>query len=234
MPDTRKPMSAKPLARSPLERALREQGAAFIECEGWWVAQHFGDAQLEVQAARRSAGICDLSSATKWDICGTDLTAALAETLPEHKPKPGEVTPYKGGYICQPSREHGTVVNDSPDVPLITEIQNNLGQRCLHLVNRTSGFARVLLCGPQSRSVLRKLTPLDLRDNAFAHLRCAWTSMAEVRVLLVRNDRQGTAAYEVLVSRDCAEYLWKSMLRAGQEFGIVAMGSQGLGMIEAA
>jgi sarcosine oxidase, subunit alpha len=55
--------------------------------------------------------------------------------------------------------------------------------------------------------------------------------MAGIRVLLVRRDRRGLLGYEILVSREYAEYLWNVLMAAGQEYGIRIHGFEALRLL---
>ncbi|MBI4552271.1 MAG: hypothetical protein HY710_08415 [Candidatus Latescibacteria bacterium] len=95
---------------------------------------------------------------------------------------------------------------------------------CVHLTDVTSVFAAFQVAGPRSRSVLEKLTPLDLRPSRFPDLACAQGSVAKVHALVLRHDLAGLPAYWLFVSRDCGEFVHETILHAGEEYGIVPFG----------
>jgi dimethylglycine dehydrogenase len=210
--------SPTPVRSSPLQRRLANAGGTFSEADGWQVVHHFGDAAREADSARSGVGLCDLSHAVKWQVQGRDLGSALSSVLKAEGLSPGRAAVSGGVLVCCPSREQALAICDPPQPALISDLQEFARSGCLHLVDRTSGFARILVCGPQSPSVLRKLTPLDTRERIFPDLSCAWTPMAGVRVLLIRVDRRALAAYEILLSREYSEYLWQALSEAGQEY----------------
>jgi heterotetrameric sarcosine oxidase gamma subunit len=216
--------TSKFLGRSPLHHRLTAGGATFLETAGWLVAQHFGDAKREAAAAGSAVGLCDLSHTAKWQLHGADLASALSTVLDGEVLKAGRVIPCRSSYICCPSREEALVICEPADATIISKLSEVGRDGCLHLVDRTSGFARLLLCGPQSRPLLRKLTPLDVREKAFADFRCVWTPMAGIRILLIRADRQQLPAYEILASREYSDYVWEVLRDAGREYDLLLFG----------
>ena len=201
------PPTSKPLGRSPLHYRLTREGAVFSEYSGWLVADHFGNAQDEAESARSAAALGDFSFAGKWDIQGAGLERSLRRIVEGTAvPRPRRATACEGGYLCRLMPDRALLVLDRADAEISTKLRELGGSTCLHSVDRTSGYGRLLLCGPQARLVLSKVTPLDLRGSTFPDFSCAWTPMAGIRVLLARRDRRRLPGYEVLVSREYAEY----------------------------
>jgi heterotetrameric sarcosine oxidase gamma subunit len=217
-----------------LHRRLAKEGAVFSDRSGWLVAGHFGNAREEAESARSAVGLGDFSFTGKWDIQGADLEQSLRSVLEGAPvPEPGRATECEGGYLCRLLRDHALVILDRPDAGVSIKFRELGGGGCVHSMDRTSGYGCLLLCGPQARLVLSKVTPLDVRGSNFPDLSCAWTPMAGIRVLLVRRDRRGLLGYEILVSREYAEYLWDTLMAAGQEYEIRIHGFEALRLLEA-
>jgi sarcosine oxidase subunit alpha len=102
---------------------------------------------------------------------------------------------------------------------------------CAHLTNLTSALAAVHLVGPCSHELLRKLTALDLSPLQFSNLTCVQGSLAKVPALIVRADVGNELAYEVYCGREYGEYLWDTLMDAGQEFGRVPFGLAAYGLL---
>jgi heterotetrameric sarcosine oxidase gamma subunit len=235
MPSPRvpRPPIFKPVARSPLHQCLAEEGAVFSNRSGWLVADHFGNAREEAESARSALGLADLSFTAKWDIQGAEVEQALRRVLDASMvPEPGRAAAYEGCFVCRLARDHALLILDRPEAVLLTRFREQAANGCLHFTDRTSGYGRLVLWGAQARGVLCKLAPLDVRESTFPNLSCAWTPMAGVRVLLFRRDRRDLLGYEILVSRECAEYLWNSLLKAGQEYEIRRHGLEALRLLE--
>ncbi len=90
----------------------------------------------------------------------------------------------------------------------------------------TSVYAALLLAGPQTNELLRKLTSLNL--SHFANGNCAQASLAHAHAILIREDLDRLLSYKVLVTRDYAESVWESILHAGREFHIAPFGLNAL------
>lgn len=223
----------KPVKYSPLHRVLASLGARFAEVSGWQVAGDFGDPQQEIQSAQSAVGLSDLSFTNKWEMQGADLGQALAAILPGKIPESGWAVRCDGGYIARPSRNHAILNSDHANPVSASEILRQTIDGCVHFVDRTSGFSRLVLCGPAARSVLRMVTSPDIRDSVFPNLYCAWAPMVGIRILLVRRDRKDLPAYEVLVSREYAEYLWGALMEAGQRHQVRPLGLKSMLLLEA-
>ena len=71
--------------------------------------------------------------------------------------------------------------------------------------------------GPRSRDLLAKGCAIDLHPRVFTTGDCAQTALARVRVTLRQLD--DTPAYQVLVERSYAQFLWDWLTDAALEFG---------------
>ena len=91
--------------------------------------------------------------------------------------------------------------------------------------------ARVLISisGAKARTMLAKLSSIDLHADAFAIGAAAATSMNHTSVTLWRgNDRDGLAVFNVLVFATFAESLWHTMLDSAAEYGVAINHSEDL------
>lgn len=208
-----------PIKRSPVHHKLAESGAVLAEVSGWFLAEHFGDAQAEAEAARASIGFCDLSSTAKCEVKGADVSEYLGSILGGPPPLPGRSALVGSGYVCRISRYHAIFIFDPEDAAFAARIREASSHfPCAHVTDRSSGLGCFFLCGPQACAVLRKLTPLDLRPAVFPDFSCAYTPMAAIRVLVARRDRWRLPGYEIFFSREYGEYFWDVLREAGEEF----------------
>jgi sarcosine oxidase subunit gamma len=86
----------------------------------------------------------------------------------------------------------------------------------------TDGRTVIRLHGAHAADVLAKGCGLDLHPRAFKPARCAQTRLAKANVILHKIDEAPT--FDVYVERSFADYLWRWIEDAGQEyrFAIVA------------
>jgi heterotetrameric sarcosine oxidase gamma subunit len=214
----------KPIKRSPLHHSLTRAGAALTQISGWLVAEHFGDALREAQAVRSGAGLCDRSSAPKFEIQGKETAATLHAVLGAPSPEAGRAAAAAWGCACRLGPEQALLVLDAESASPAWLSQSKLQARCAHMVDRTHGYASLLLCGPAASDILRKLTSLDVRDEKLPNLSCAAGPMASIRVVLLRRDRARLPGYEVFCNREYGEYLWSAVMEAGAEFKMKPFG----------
>ena len=225
--------SARPLVRqTPVHHQLVEGGALLKDVAGWLVAEHFGDAEAEARAVRSGVGLCDLSAAEKWEIKGNELPRHLAAVFGPDIPAPGYVVANRKGILCRVSRHHALFLANRDELAAESPCKESSSATCAHATNRTSGLASFLLCGPKARDVLGKLTSLDLRETRFPNHRCRCGPMAAIQVVLVHKDRGQLLGYEILVSREYGEYLWKAVTAAGEEYHLRHFGMAALRLLE--
>ena len=73
----------------------------------------------------------------------------------------------------------------------------------------SSGHTMLVASGPRARALLARGCTLDLHPRAFAPGQCAQTLVAKASVLIHRPRGAGdSTAFELLVRRSFAEYLW--------------------------
>ena len=81
----------------------------------------------------------------------------------------------------------------------------------------------IRVTGPRARDLLAKGCPLDLHPSLFAKGACAQTVMAKAGVLIHAVDDGPT--YDLYVLRSFAEYLWRWLEDAAQEYGVAVLAS---------
>jgi sarcosine oxidase subunit alpha len=131
------------------------------------------------------------------------------------------------GFCCRLGSNQALMITAPATMAAVEQTfkqQVGAANGCVHLTNVTSALAAVHLVGPCSRELLHKLTALDLSPPQFSNLTCAQGSVAKVHALVVRADVGNEPAYEVYCGREYGEYLWDTLMDAGQEFGVVPFG----------
>jgi glycine cleavage system aminomethyltransferase T len=160
---------------------------------------------------RDRAGLADVSWIAKLDLKGPGLS-----TPPD---LPARARSWHLGV------SHYLVTSESgcalPDLRLP-------GPPDVYATDVTSVFAALLLAGPRSREVLRKLTSLNVSDTALPEGGCGQASLAHVHATLLRRDLSGVPGFLLLVSREYAESVWEAVLHAGHEAGLQPFGLEAL------
>lgn len=218
MPAPTQPASLK---RSPLSESLRSQGAVTQDYFGWEAVTHFGSPEDEARLIPRliqgGVGLADWSWLPKFEIQGQNLDAA-----PPASPSARAWQLARDRYLitCSPpDREavESQLARDSQSPPPPE-------RPSFYVTDVTSVHAALLLAGPRSTAVLRKLADLDLSDAAMPNRSCTRTGIAHVPVTLLRDDFGGLQAYLLLCGREYGEWLWSTVSRAGEEFGMQPFG----------
>jgi sarcosine oxidase, subunit alpha len=99
------------------------------------------------------------------------------------------------------------------------------------LVNLTGHMAAFNLAGPAARLILRKLTALDLDQNAFPYLGVRETLVASVPCRIMRVGFVGELGYEIHAPARQGVELWNALLEAGRSHGIRPFGVEAQRML---
>jgi glycine cleavage system aminomethyltransferase T len=177
----------------------------------------------ELEAARHSAGLADISALAKVSFQGPGvgaLTQQLCGASPALRPLGvANLDAPDLSWACRLTELHLLVVGkpearleglpSSPDVVRSHD---------------TFALAAFCLMGPRAEDVLRRLTALDIQTTSLPEGTCAATSVAGVGALLVRPAGMALPQFHIYPAWDVAEYLWEEMFSRGQEFGITPLG----------
>jgi heterotetrameric sarcosine oxidase gamma subunit len=209
------------LRRSALHHRLLAAGARMRHARGWEQAESFGDRDAEARDLRAGVVLADLSAQHHPLVQAHDLTDWLPSA-----PGLGEVAlvANSGSPVrcCRLTDDSALFAGAAP--PALPPAPD----ACCHVTDLTSGRTIVAVAGPRSLDLLRAATQVDLRQRAMPDRRCLQTSVARVPAILLRFDRSGVPAYEILVPRDFGEYLWDALLDAGAPVGVRPVGAAAL------
>ena len=102
---------------------------------------------------------------------------------------------------------------------------------CAHVVDVTSALAAVRIAGPRSPDLLAALTEMNAAPHAFGDGSCAQSSFAEIHGTLARLDAAGLPAYTLFFGREYGDYMWESIMGAGERYDLVPFGIEALGRL---
>ena len=104
---------------------------------------------------------------------------------------------------------------------LLGDLRDALAGRHAAVVDVSESRAVFELSGRRARDVLMKGCPLDLHPLAFRPGQCAGSLLAKAHVLIHQTAlNDDMPVYEVYVQRSFADYLWRWLEDAGQEYGV--------------
>ncbi|XSG83038.1 MAG: sarcosine oxidase subunit alpha family protein [Methyloligella sp. ZOD6] len=250
----------RPYRLTPSHAWAEEQGATFVEVGMWMRAQYFpkpGDkswretVDREVSTTRNSVGICDVTTLGKIDIQGRDAAEFLNRVYINGFAKLA-VGKTRYGMML---REDGIAMDDGTTARLgethyvMTTTTANAGpvfrhlefcRQCLwpdldvHLISTTDGWAQFAVAGPNSRKLLQKVVDpeTDLSNEGFPFMACSEiTVCGGTPGRLFRISFSGELAYEIAVPARYGDALIRALMKAGEEFGVTAYGTEALGVM---
>jgi heterotetrameric sarcosine oxidase gamma subunit len=196
------------MKQTPLFNQFRERGVGLIDHHGWQVPAFFTSSLEEVKRVSAGAGLADVSWLAKFDLKGTGVNAltglgGAARFWP--------LTPRHALVTCDPAAASA--------LPLLDSLRPSV-----YLTDVTSVNAAFLLAGPRSRDILRKLTSLNVSEQAVGNLSCGQTILAHVHARILRQDFPQCLAFVLMVSREYGESVWDALFHAGEEFHMTPFG----------
>jgi glycine cleavage system aminomethyltransferase T len=176
--------------QSPLHHCHVEAHAHIETFSGWLLPAWYTDPSVELEDVRASAGISDASYLCKLDVRGPRAEFPLPARLWKLTPARSLITaPLPIDFVASSS-----------------------------LTDVTSLYSAILLAGPNARSVLQKLTTLNVNDSAMPEFSARQTRLAHVNATILRGD-----GFLILNTRDVAQHVWEALLHAGaRPFGMIA------------
>jgi sarcosine oxidase subunit alpha len=247
----------RPIRLTPAHDWAAAQGAVFTEAGAWLRASHFTrggntdwqqTANREALTVRNAVGVCDVSTLGKIEMVGPDCGALLDRlyintfsTLPVGCARYG-VMLREDGLVF----DDGTVARLASDRFVITTTTANAApvlahmEFChqvlwpaldVHFVSVTDRWAQFSLAGPRARDVLAAaLDPgCDLSNAAFPYMAAGTASiLGGVGARLFRISFSGELAYEIAVPAVSGDAAIRTLLRAGEKFGMLPYGTEAL------
>ncbi|NQW15933.1 MAG: hypothetical protein HQ478_00435 [Chloroflexi bacterium] len=211
-----------PARLSPLHHAHISLDAQIGDIDGWQMPVSYGDPDREELAIRDAVGICDITGRTVLRVKSSRLEGA---------PAVGNVALSDGATMARLTDEQMLVIGTAEAVGDWRAISADDAISGLHLIDVTSGIASLKIAGPKSRDVLAAMTDIDLRDRTTPNLTCIQAGFAGVHGTLLRIDIGSTLAYELLVSREFAEYAWHTALESLPQGDVTPVGTEALEII---
>ncbi|MEQ1520307.1 MAG: sarcosine oxidase subunit alpha family protein [Aestuariivirga sp.] len=248
----------QPVRKTPLHDWADELGAVFVETGLWMRSSWFprdgedwlASASREVLATRERVGLCDVSTLGKIDVQGKDAAEFLNRlycntfsTLDVGKARYGLMLREDGIVF-----DDGTTSRLAPDHFLMTTTTANAARVMSHMefchqahwpeldvqyVSVTEQWAQMAIAGPKARATLQKIVDhVTLDDTSFPYLAAKEISiLGGMTARLFRISFSGEHAYELAVPADYGNLMARSIMQAGEEFGIVPYGIEALSIM---
>ena len=204
--------------RSPLYRVCAELGAVWEDVNGFAAPAHYGDAAGEATAAAALA-LADLTALPRagykgWAMAGWASERGLALPAPNRASIEAD-----GTLSCRLS--DGELLLLAPDdagtIERLAAAWTMEGAACFP-VPRADTNAWLAVAGRRAPEMMAKLCGVDLRPHRFDDLRIAQTSVARMNAIVLRRDRGGAYALDLVFDAAAAVYMWECLSDAMAEF----------------
>ena len=200
-------------------------GATFAPDGGWLWTDSFGDVEAEYRAVREGVGMWDVSPLNKWDFRGPDALKA-AQRINSNDILGMLIGQVRYGPFLD---EDGLVVDDGTVYKRAEDrvwVMTNGMELKDYFADATKGMdvefeyvafqmPHLAVQGPKSRDVLAPITSADISSLKYYRFFPDQIEVGGVPVWFSRTGFSGELGYELFVSPENAEALWKVLHGAG-------------------
>ncbi|ANB60939.1 glycine cleavage system aminomethyltransferase GcvT [Anoxybacteroides amylolyticum] len=223
------------LKRTPLFSLYAQYGAKTIDFGGWELPVQFSSIKEEHEAVRTRAGLFDVSHMGEFEVKGKDSLSFLQKMMTNDVEK---LTNGRAQYTLMCDEDGGTVddllIYKKADghyllVVNAANIEKDFAWLKAHvfgdveLVNISNDIAQLALQGPLAEKVLQPLTTTDLSGIKFFAFSDD-VDVAGVKTLVSRTGYTGEDGFELYCRAGDAQTLWRAILEAGKEEGVLPCG----------
>jgi aminomethyltransferase len=220
--------------RTAFDEVQRQLGADFMDWEGWYWPNHFGDPVAEHIAVRNDVGVWDESPLRKWDFRGPDALKA-ADLVFTNDMVGLEVGQVRYAPFCDENGKmvgDGTVFKFADDAAwVITALDSDLDHfqavvagLDVQMTPMTERLPHVQLQGPRSRELLAGLCDEDVTGLRYFRFWPHQVNVGGAPCWVSRTGYSGELGYEIFCDPVHAGSLWEALTEAGaQPYGLGAV-----------
>jgi len=248
----------RPVRHTPGHSFAVEQGAIFTDAGFWKRAQWFPkpgekdwleSVTREVTATRNVAGICDVSTLGKIELCGPDAGLLLDRlyingfsTLPAGKARYG-VMLREDGFVM----DDGTTTRLGADHFYLTTTTANAAKVMQHIdyarqvlwpemnvqaVSVTEQWAAFSIAGPKAREILSAFLPeIDISNTALPYLGALEFTWQGASARLFRLSFSGELGYEIAITASHGGQLIRALWALARDMGATLYGTEALSVM---
>jgi sarcosine oxidase, subunit alpha len=232
--------------RTQLDARHLELGARMEPAGSWRRPGHYGDAEAEYMAVRRSVSVMDVGTLGKYLVGGPDAAEFLERLYPcrVRNLAPGRLryslllaeTGYviDDGLICALDGSSWYLTFTSGGADRIEAWLHDWVDTWgldVHVFNRTAAAGAINVAGPRARDLLRRLSPSSLGNEEFPYLHHREIEVAGVPCRAIRLGFVGELSYELHHPSSRSVELWDALLEAGKGLGIRPHGLEALRLL---
>ena len=222
--------------KTPLYDEHIRLGGKIIDYAGWFLPVQYVGLIEEHEAVRNNAGIFDVSHMGEIAVKGEDAFDYLQYLLTNDLSKLTD-NQVMYTFMCYP---HGGVVDDllvykyNQEEYLLVVNAANIDKDFKWMIDNKKGYniiienlseqiGEVALQGPKAQVILQKLTDFDLSELKFFYLK-RYVNIAGVNTMISRTGYTGEDGFEIYAKGEDIVKVWKSILEAGEEYGLKPAG----------
>ena len=222
------------LRKTPLNPVHRELGAKMVAFGGWEMPVEYSGLIAEHMAVRTAAGVFDVSHMGELEVEGPGALPFLQRVTSNNA---GKLADGQAQYSALPlpsgaPADDVIVYRRGPERFLLVVNAGNIEKDLRWLekqapaqctvTNRSDEYALIALQGPKSPQILQGLTSVDL--STLRYYNFAGGDVAGHPATVARTGYTGEDGFELFVPPDRAADLWRKLLEAGKEAGLVPAG----------
>ncbi len=248
----------QPVRRTPMHHWHEAQGAVWEPVSHWRRPFTYQreresiDAAVvrEVKNTRENLGLLDASTLGKLIVKGPDA-ARFLDMLYTNMMSSLPVGRCRYGLMCS---ENGFLMDDGVVARLREDcflchtttggvenvhrhmeewLQTEWWDWQVHVANVTEQYAQIAVVGPNARTVLQKLGGVTLAADELPFMSWKDGELDGFRVRIYRISFSGELSYEIAIAAGQGLSLWNTLMKAGEEFGIMPYGTEALHVMRA-
>jgi sarcosine oxidase subunit alpha len=229
----------EPAKRTSMHHRHKDLGARVMWTGAWRRPHSYGDAEGEAANVRSALGVIDVSTLGKLIVRGPDA-AAFLERLYTNRfgdMKPGRI---RYGVLQSDAgriMDDGTIGRLDEETFYVTTTSTGAGtvlqwfgwwnavwHMDVEIVDVTGALAAVNVAGPNARTLMERLTDLDVSNEGIAYLDAVRGLVAGIPCLILRIGFVGELGYEIHFPSPFGEYFLDTLLEKGADLGIRPFG----------
>jgi aminomethyltransferase len=229
------------IRKTALHAIHRQMGAKMVGFNGWDMPVEYpsaGGIIAEHNAVRTGVGLFDVSHMGDIRLAGPQALPAVqhismndASRLALGQAQYSALLYPQGTFVDDVivhrlgENEYLLVINAGTREKDFGWVRENTGQFNCKVENLSDDFSQIAIQGPKGVNLLQKLTEADL-----AAVKFYWVTRGTVcglkNTLIARTGYTGEDGFEIYIPSDeeTSERVWKEVLQAGKEFGVVPCG----------
>ena len=226
------------MKKTPLNQAHRDLGARMVDFGGWDMPVQYSGVIDEHLAVRSAAGLFDVSHMGEIEVRGKGalnyiqyLTINDASKLIDQQVQYSAFCYEDGGVVDDVtlyrfSAEHYmfcvNAANIEKDYAWMQDVLHSNDFPEVELENVSDSVGQIALQGPKAELILSRLTDCDVSAVKYYNFTEGKVDGAEC--IISRTGYTGEDGFELYCAGDKTESLWRALLDAGQNTGLVPVG----------